>query len=104
MTLWLFGVWALFGILFVVQIVIRGKASPLNRPVELGPLEHPVRWFVTGLSWWRRLGVLVILAAVGYGCVVDATTRLIVAVTITAMAAVTLIWRRRHARDRGAAG
>jgi hypothetical protein len=103
MSLWLFCFWALLGVLFVTQALIRGKASALNQPVRLGFFEHPVRWFVAALSWWHRLVALAILVAVGYGCFVDSTTRLIVAITVTTMVIVSAVWRRRHGRDPGAA-
>jgi hypothetical protein len=100
---WFFGLWAAFGVLFVVLAATRGKKSALNQPVRLGPLEYPLRWFTTAVTWWHRLVALGILAAVAYGCVVDATTRLIVAITVTVMVAVTILWRRGHRRDPGAA-
>jgi len=103
MSLWLFGLWTIFGVLFVVRAVIRGKASPLNQPVQLGPVEHPFRWFVGAVNWWHRLWALVVIVAVGYGCLVDSTTRLIVAITVTTMVAVSIFWKRRHRRDPGAA-
>jgi hypothetical protein len=46
---------------------------------------------------------VLILVAVGYGCIVDSTTRLIVATTVTVMAIVTVLWKRRQRRDPNAA-
>ena len=106
MKLWmvLFGFWTLFGGLFVVQVMTRGKSSVLNRPVRLGLLEHPLRWFVGALGWWHRIVVVGILVAIGYGCIVDAYTRVVVFITVAAMVVVVLIWRRKHSHDETTAG
>jgi hypothetical protein len=100
----LFVFWALFGVLFVVQVLARGKRSVLSRPVRLGLFEHPLRWFVGALGWWHRIVVIGILVAIGYGCIVDTYTRVVVAITVVAMVVVVLVWRRRNLRDETTAG
>jgi hypothetical protein len=63
--------WSLLGVLYVLRLVTRGRRSLFNREISPGPLEQPLRRF-TGLSWWQAIGVIAILAIVGYGSLLAA--------------------------------